>query len=211
MRSRWHHALLVIVVALLSTAWSAAVCPAPLKCPSSAVDTDCDGFASPGSALCLYGPTTDCDDSLPGIYPGTVEVCDGVDQLCDDSLVDNAGSIALTVASTSVLAWTGQPGPYDVIRGDLVTLQSSQGDFTASLLAATLLPLGCVDSADPGNTLTLSTPYAAYDGQYFYLVRAEVSSCGSPSWGTYDSMAPSQRGSRDAECQATFPIDCPSP
>ena len=42
-----------------------------------AEDTDCDGVLT----------ALDCDDDDPNIYPGASELCDGVDNNCDESLV----------------------------------------------------------------------------------------------------------------------------
>ena len=52
-------------------------------------DSDGDGFADSAVPACevAWGDSADCDDSDPDVSPAAVEVCDGVDQDCDD-LVD---------------------------------------------------------------------------------------------------------------------------
>ena len=47
-----------------------------------AVDADADGFDA----------SEDCDDDNPDIYPGSVEVCDDVDNDCDDE-IDEADAL----------------------------------------------------------------------------------------------------------------------
>jgi hypothetical protein len=64
-------------------------------------DLDADGFAGPPEPSCVPLPPPldfgDCDDGDPLVYPGQVEVCDGVDNDCngftddDDPLLDTTG------------------------------------------------------------------------------------------------------------------------
>jgi hypothetical protein len=182
----------LLMAAAIPRGWGA--CPA-------GTDLDGDGYGNPGSTACPNGPDVDCDDTNAAIHPGAIEVCDGVDQNCD-GLVDNAGAIELAV-TPGMLTWTPVTGAtgYDVVRGDLTMLQSSWGDFDLSLT-------GCDANAAAG--ATLAAPYAPGSGQFFFLVRADTSVCGLPWWGTYDSMAGSQHGSRDAEAQASAQ-DCVAP
>jgi len=50
---------------------------------SGCIDTDGDGFGSPGDPACPEGAAEDCDDADANAYPGNVEICDGVDNDCD--------------------------------------------------------------------------------------------------------------------------------
>ena len=61
------------------------------------IDGDGDGFGGPATTIAGDGDCTDagealgngdCDDSLPGVFPGAPEVCDGLDQDCDGDLVE---------------------------------------------------------------------------------------------------------------------------
>jgi formylglycine-generating enzyme required for sulfatase activity len=45
------------------------------------VDTDEDGYGSPGDPSCTY-PESDCDNNDADVYPGAVELCDLVDNQC---------------------------------------------------------------------------------------------------------------------------------
>ena len=45
------------------------------------VDNDGDGYGDPTSQACAY-PDVDCDDSNPFVFPGALELCDGVDNQC---------------------------------------------------------------------------------------------------------------------------------
>ena len=57
---------------------------------SDCMDTDSDGYGSPGDAACPGGAEQDCDDTNGSINPGATESCDdGVDNDCDE-LTDEA-------------------------------------------------------------------------------------------------------------------------
>lgn len=49
------------------------------------VDDDGDGYGSPADASCV-NPELDCDDTNPDINPGETEVCNDVDDNCDDQV-----------------------------------------------------------------------------------------------------------------------------
>ncbi len=62
------------------------------------VDGDGDGFGAGAPVVaCDAPPSTvpsdgDCDDSLASVFPGALEVCDGVDQDCNGAIDDGAGT-----------------------------------------------------------------------------------------------------------------------
>jgi len=81
-------------------------------------DNDQDGFgAGPGQCLCApTGPftstsDTDCDDTRNDVYPGSVEVCDGVDQDCDGTTDENPQTDSLPWI---IDCYTGPDGTEDV-------------------------------------------------------------------------------------------------
>jgi hypothetical protein len=162
-------------------------------------DLDGDGYGSPGDPACPAGGAADCNDRSPAAHPGAVEICDGLDNDCD-AVVDNppvpAGVPSLALSGSGAgtnLSWSTLSGAtgYDVVRGDVSTLRASGGNFTTAT------------SACSGNDLagvSLGAPDLPAAGQaIWYLVRGE--NCGGH--GTYDSGAPSQIGSRDAEINAS--------
>ncbi len=59
------------------------LCPLVSASPatSSLVGTDSDGDG--------FDVTVDCDDNDPTVYPGAIEVCDGIDQNCDGLIDEN--------------------------------------------------------------------------------------------------------------------------
>ena len=93
------------------------------------------------------------------------------------------------------LSWVAVSGAstYDVVRGGLNALRSSNGNFQTATQA-------CVanDTAGTSYTTTTGATPSVGDG-FWFLVRG--SNCGGA--GTYDSGAPKQVGSRDAGINAS--------
>jgi len=66
------------------------------------VDGDEDGFGDPAITreACeqpdfYVADATDCDDSQPTVYPGAEEICDGLDNDCNDEIDDDAADSRL--------------------------------------------------------------------------------------------------------------------
>jgi hypothetical protein len=105
-----------------------------------------------------------------------------------------AGSPTLSFSlAGDQLSWSSLPGAtwYDVVRGDVGTLSSTGGDFSAATL-------GCLANDQATNSATY-TGVPALGHAFWFLVRG--ANCAGR--GTYDSGVASQVGSRDAEINAS--------
>jgi hypothetical protein len=94
---------------------------------------------------------------------------------------------------TATISWVGVTGAtgYDLARGGLASLRASSGNFTVATDS-------CLQNDTPSMSATDAAAPVSGDG-FWYLVRG--ASCAGH--GTYDSGAPSQTGSRDAEINAS--------
>jgi hypothetical protein len=169
------------------------------------LDADADTYGTNASTLveCIQpagfvGRGGDCNDGDATMFPGHAEICDGKDNNCN-TLVDDgfvAPALPPSVNGGTKLAaqqieftWPPVAGAdrYDAIRGSLATLKSSNGNFTTSTNAC-LVNDTSLTSADDTEVL------AAGNGSWFLIGAVNCN-----ARGTYDDLAPSQVGSRDAE------------
>jgi glucose/arabinose dehydrogenase len=107
------------------------------------------------------------------------------------------GSVALSVSSTQI-SWAPLNGAtsYDIVRGDLQTLRSTGGDFTAATQQ-------CVANDTTGTSIPYSTNPSA--GQAFWFLIRGVN-CGGN--GSYASSGTGQQQNPDPEINAS-PNSCP--
>ncbi|MDP6931563.1 MAG: putative metal-binding motif-containing protein, partial [Myxococcota bacterium] len=63
---------------LLILLWSCAGSDTIVEGKGLSDDVDADGDG--------YGSTEDCDDSDAAVHPGAAELCDGIDNDCDDQV-----------------------------------------------------------------------------------------------------------------------------
>ena len=175
-------------------------------------DTDGDGFGDPGDMLmaCEQPPGylldgTDCDDSLNTVYPGAPQVCDGLNNDCDDpswpgllgtNEFDNDGDTFTTCAGdcddTDVDVWMVPGETRDVLfdtgesltwlepaapGGNLPLYDTIRADMPTTFDSAGF----CVLSDDP-NTSSSDTDRPDPTAVFFYLIRAE-NSCGAGGVG----------------------------
>lgn len=130
---------------------------------------DGDGDGVPAGPGCTG--SVDCDDADATVYPGAVELNDGLDNQCPGEpgagIVDEiTGAASFTATGGGGYCWPAQPGAtaYEVIRSTEPDFSSS---CTSTVVAATCWDDGAVPP--PGEA-------------FFYLVRASAPLPGS--WGT---------------------------
>jgi hypothetical protein len=136
----------------------------------------------------------DCDDGDVAVFPGASEVCDYKDNNCDGTTDEgfptpSATAGAVIAGDKTTISWDPDPvaDRYDVVKGDLMILRGSGGEFSTSLT-------DCLESDSPDATATDGSAPAVGDG-YFYLVRTQRD-C---RLGTFDTERASQNGERDVE------------
>lgn len=165
-------------------------------------DADGDGAGNPllsqTSCVVPAGYVTasgDCNDADSSIYPGAPEICDSLDNNCDQ-VVDNVPAPNLVrglYVSGGLISWdaVSTATHYDVVRGDVALLLSSAGDFALSQVS-------CVADNSPTTSITdLQSP--ATGAATYYLSRAQ--NCGGA--GSYDEPSGGQSGTRDSEIAAS--------
>ncbi len=148
-------------------------CDPATGCFSTPRDDDMDGFptAMAGGALCAGG--TDCNDDVPEIHPGAVELCNSIDDDCDMSIDEGMACTDLPddcgTAQPIPLAGTPRRG---IVRGAFAPLTD---DYVTL----------CRDSRSPDAVYYVDVPPGRYDvridtlGSAVDTVLAVTESCGS--------------------------------
>ncbi len=162
----------------------------------SVVCTDGDSDAYYYQAGC--GTLLDCNDANDAIHPGASEVCDEHDNNCDGT-VDEGYPIPgyteglLFTEDKQIMNWNGELSAdrYDMIKGDLIALRSSSGNFTSSLLSC-----GEEDSFD---TQSFDSIGPNPGEGFYYLIRGQAD-CKD---GTYNTGQSSQSDDRDSEIESS--------
>jgi hypothetical protein len=171
---------------------------------------DCNHNDVPDECELDAGTLHDCD--LNGVPDSCEEDCNGNGYLdsCDlswgtsfdlnlNAVPDECEVIELRLDAAE-LSWTAVDGAvgYDLVRGNLVLLRSSGGDF--SLATETCL----VNDHPSLSTAHVGDPALAPGEGYWYLARAALGTMNL----SYETFSASQVGWRDAEILASG-VDCP--
>ncbi len=100
-------------------------------------DTDGDGFGNPAAPIQLCAPTvgyslnnTDCNDTAAVAYPGATEICNGIDDDCDNYIDEGCGAPIYCIGpSASYIAPSGpsyvnQFSPFPTLNAAVTFLNS---------------------------------------------------------------------------------------
>lgn len=159
---------------------------AQIRCCGNNVDMD--GF----------GACMDCDDNDETVYPGADEICDYKDNNCDGTTDEGFPTPDLITGllfenNKQILKWDldAVADRFDVMKGDLMNLQTSSGDFASSLN-------GCLEE-DSADAQSSDPDEPGAGGGFYYLVRGQAG-CRN---GTCNCGQSGQIGDRDSEINAS--------
>lgn len=150
-------------------------------------DADGDGFGVDGTGItgtCTAPPGTatqggDCDDANDTVFPGAPELCDGIDNNCDELIDNEAGTLYYTDAdgdgygddATGQFSCTTIPGT--------VTVGGDCNDANAAINPGAADPCDAIDQDCSGGPV-LSTWYQDNDADGFGNTSVSVSDCTQP-------------------------------
>lgn len=145
------------------------------------------------------GTPVDCDDDDDVVHPDATELCDEKDNNCDGTIDESfptPGVVTgfLFMVDKEGMSWnTGLLADrYDVLKGDLMTLRSSGGDFNLSLLS-------CLEE-NSTDIQSIDSIEAGPGEGFYYLIRAQAN-CKD---GTYNTDQSSQTEDRDSEIESSL-------
>ena len=126
--------------------------------PPVCIDVDEDGYGSPGNLVCPNGPEEDCDDTVPEINPGAVEVCDDtVDNDCDGLTDDPDPDCSENTIVVLQSGFTFVPADIIVEPGDTIEWRYATGLHTVTS-GSPCTPNGRFDMIlDANNTVAMYT------------------------------------------------------
>jgi hypothetical protein len=175
---------------LLTTACGEEDSKPPEDTGTAPIDTDGDDDG--------YGADEDCDDTDPAIHPGANEVCDGVDNNCDDQIDEDEAVDAPTWYADADGDGYGDPEAASVacaqpsgFTDDATDCDDSDASINP---AATELCDGadndCDDETDEDDATDAATWYADADGDGY----------GDPDTASVACNAPSGTVADDSDC-----------
>jgi hypothetical protein len=152
------------------------------------VAADCNGNDVADVHEIAQDPSLDCDGNQ---VPDTCDLAGGAGDFNANGFLD-ACEVCLLDVAAAMLSWTPlvAADAYDVVAGDLATLLTAGGDFTAATQV-------CLGDSLTETTLPHITDPAAGGGIWF-LVRGVA----GPVPLSFDTFGPGQAGARDAEIAA---------
>jgi hypothetical protein len=184
-------------------------------------DSDGDGYGNPASTItqdCSTVPpsgyvsnNTDCNDATNAIYPGAFEVCDGLDNDCDDLITgdegvtyyqnldgDGFGNAAASQASCTPISG------YTIVSGDCndnaatiypgaTELCNSLDDNCDNLVDNVVVcpkPTGTTASNITAYTATISWTNLPCASSYEYRYRYQLLPAGWSAWSAWINVVP---------------------
>ena len=159
-------------------------------------DEDGDGFGNPNYSIqgcsqedgyAING--TDCDDSNPLVYPGSIEICDEIDNNCNDEIDEDVGDIYFVDydrdgfgnAQQPLLLCTAEPG-VSTISGDCNDTNDTVYPQAPEICDE--LDNDCDGSIDEDGTTIF---YADVDQDGFGDPQSQQTACSPPQGFTSDS------------------------
>jgi len=160
-------------------------------------DSDSDGFGNPNSSiescsapLGYVSNFNDCNDNLATIFPGAIEVCNGVDENCNgaidegvqnlyylDADSDSYGSNSLNIYACNL--------PFGYVTNDLDCNDNSETAFPGATELCNALDDNCNGQIDDG--LVVQTYYADSDSDTFGNPLAPLNACIQPIGFVFDN------------------------
>ena len=120
--------------------------------PGCCEDRDGDGYGLQGAADCTFPGEVDCDDADPDVNPATAEICNGLDDDCNDLIDDGLSTLRVTANQHTVGTGTHPGSTKEPLTGLLVEVyDKSEGSCARTICGGiSHQNYDCIfDSCDP--------------------------------------------------------------